>query len=386
MRKITKLAAFAAGLTLAGASAALAADVKLPKQMTWTAYGTTSTGYQQSVAIGNALKKNYGMQLNIKTGKNDVARMLPLKSRKADFCSCGIAFYFAQEGAFMFGKKNWGPQKISMAMASIGGAGIGLGVAKDTGVKAYSDLKGKRVAWIRGAPALNQNATSFLAYGGLTWADVKKVEFGGWKASIDGIINGQADAGIMSTVSPHAKRVEASPRGIIFPHMDHKDTAAWGRMNGVAPWAQPHMATIGATLSKDSPWTGSGYFYPVLVTNNDHSVDTVYSLVKGINESYGDFKGAAPGVDGWHKDRQNFQWVVPWHEGAIKYWKEVGVWTAEAQAHNDKLLKRQDVLAGAWKKHKANPGDGDFQANWMKVRAAALIGAGLPVIFEGPGS
>ena len=136
--KYTKSIAASASVVLAigasalvGVNAAGAGEIKLPKQMTWTAYGTTSTGYQQSVAIGNVLKKKYGMQLNIKTGKNDVARMLPLKSRKADFCSCGIAFYFAHEGVFMFGKKNWGPQAISMAMASIGGAGIGLGVAKE---------------------------------------------------------------------------------------------------------------------------------------------------------------------------------------------------------------------------------------------------------------
>ena len=127
------------------AGPALAGDIKLPSQMTWTAYGTTSTGYQQSVAIGNVLKKKFGMQLNIKTGKNDVARMLPLRAHKADFCACGIAFYFAHEGVFMFGKEKWGPQAISMAFASIGGAGIGLGVAKDTGVTAYSGLKGKRI-------------------------------------------------------------------------------------------------------------------------------------------------------------------------------------------------------------------------------------------------
>ncbi|MDP6391313.1 MAG: TAXI family TRAP transporter solute-binding subunit [Alphaproteobacteria bacterium] len=381
MSRITKLVATGAGLAMFAAGAALAAEVKLPKQMTWTAYGTTSTGYQQSVAIGNVLKKNYGMQLNIKTGKNDVARMLPLKARKADFCACGIAFYFAHEGVFMFGKKNWGPQAISLAFASIGGAGIGVGVAKDTGVKKYSDLKGKRIAWIRGSPALNQNAASFLAYGGLTWKDVKRVEFGGWKDSINGIINNQVDAGTMSTISPHSKRIEASPRGLIFPQMDHNDKAAWKRMNSVAPWAQPHMATIGATVSKDKPWTGSGYFYPALVSNNDLSTDTVYSLVKGIDASYGDFKGTAPGVDGWHKSRQNFQWVVPWHSGAIKFWKEIGVWSSAAQTHNDGLLKRQGVLAATWKKYKASP-EGDFQAGWMKARAAGLKAAGMPVIFN----
>ncbi|MGI9382365.1 MAG: TAXI family TRAP transporter solute-binding subunit [Methyloligellaceae bacterium] len=363
------------------ATAAQAGDIKLPGQMTWTAYGTTSTGYQQSVAIGNVLKQKYGMQLNIKTGKNDVARMLPLKARKADFCACGIALYFAHEGAFMFGKEAWGPQPISMVFASIGGAGIGLAVAKDTGVKSYADLKGKRIAWVRGAPALNQNAAAFLAYGGLTWKDVKKVEFGGYKDSINGIINGQVDAGISSTISPHAKRIEASPRGLIFPQMDHGDKAAWGRMNGVAPWAQPHKATVGATITKDKPWTGSGYFYPALVGNNDTSADTVYNLVKAMDTSYGDFKGSAPGVDGWHKDRQNFQWVVPWHPGAVKYWKEIGKWSDAAQAHNDKLMKRQGALAAAWKTYKAKP-DGDFQAGWMKARAAALKAAGMPVIFN----
>jgi TRAP transporter TAXI family solute receptor len=381
MSRITTSLATVAGLAVFAAGGALAGEVNLPKQMTWTAYGTTSTGYQQSVAIGNVLKKKYGMQLNIKTGKNDVARMLPLKARKADFCACGIALFFAHEGVFMFGKENWGPQSISMVFASIGGAGIALGVGKDSGVKAYSDLKGKRIAWVRGSPALNQNAAAFLAYGGLTWDDVKKVEFGGWKDSIDGIINDQVDAGIMSTVSPHAKRIEASPRGLIFPQMDHGDKAAWKRMNAIAPWAQPHMATVGATLSKDKPWTGSGYFYPALVTNNDLPADTVYSLVMGIDQSHGDFAGSAPGVDGWHKDRQNFQWVLPWHSGAVKYWKEIGIWSADAQSHNDVLLKRQGVLTAAWTKYKSGPGS-DFQAGWMKARAAALKAAGMPVIFN----
>lgn len=253
MIRITKLIAITVGMVVFAAGAVQAGEVKLPRQMTWTAYGTTSTGYQQAVAIGNALKKNYGMQLNIKTGKNDVARMLPLKSRKADFCACGIALYFAQEGAFMFGKKSWGPQAISIAMASIGSVGIGLGVAKDTGVTKYSDLKGKRIAWVRSAPALNQNVTGFLAYGGLTWKDVKRVEFGGFKASIDGIINGQVDGATMSTVTPHAKRLEASPRGLIFPQMDHGDAVAWKRMNAVAPWAQRLTATVGATLVQEKP-------------------------------------------------------------------------------------------------------------------------------------
>ena len=384
MFAVRNLTAASAGILILTAGAALADDVKLPKQVSWTAYGTTSTGYQQSVAIGNVLKNKFGTQLNIITGKNDVSRMLPLKKGKADFCACGIAVYFAQEGVLLFAKPSWGPQKVRTAMTAISGAGIGLAVAKDTGVKAYKDLKGKRVAWVRGSPALNSNVASFLAYGGLTWKDVKKVEFGGFKASVDGVINGQADAAVMSTTTPHATRLAASPRGLIWPPMNHKDMKSWDRLWKVGPWFQQHDATTGAEVSKQKPWIGAGYSYPILVSNNTQKTDLVYNLVKAINDGYPAFKDAAPGASGWSKKAQNFQWVMPFHDGSIKYWKEAGLWTADAQKHQDKLVKRQDVLGSAWKKFKAsNPPSGDdFTGAWMKARKAALESAGLPVVFN----
>ncbi|MCG8545663.1 MAG: TAXI family TRAP transporter solute-binding subunit [Alphaproteobacteria bacterium] len=384
MFAVRKLVAVSAGIAMFAAGAAVADNVKLPKQISWTAYGTTSTGYQQSVAIGNVLKNKFGTQLNIITGKNDVSRMLPLKKGKADFCACGIAVYFAQEGVLLFAKPSWGPQKVRTAMTAISGSGIGVALAKDTGVKAYKDLKGKRVAWVRGSPALNSNVKSFLAYGGLTWKDVKKVEFGGWKASIDGVINGQADAAVMSTTSPHAARLAASPRGIIWPQMNHKDMKSWDQLWKVGPWFQQHIATTGAGVSKEHPWIGAGYSYPILVSNDTQKTDLVYNLVKAINDGYPEFQNAAPGASGWSKKAQNFQWVMPFHDGSVKYWKEAGLWTADAQKHQDKLVKRQDVLASAWKKFKAsNPPSGDdFTGAWMKARKAALDSAGLPVVFD----
>ncbi len=45
----------AAAVAVAGLAAGALAGGKLPKNMTWTAYGTTSSGYAQSVAIGNML-------------------------------------------------------------------------------------------------------------------------------------------------------------------------------------------------------------------------------------------------------------------------------------------------------------------------------------------
>ncbi len=366
------------------AFAANAAEIQLPKQMIWTAYGTKSSGYAQSVAIGNMLKNKHGTTLSVQPGKNDISRMAPLRDGKAGYCACGIASYFGQEGIFLFASPKWGPQPIRVLMISIGRSGLGLGTAKDAKIRKMSQLRGKRVAWVRGSDALNTNVAANLAFGGLGWKDVKKVEFSGFRSSWEGLVNGQVDAAFASTVTPMAKKLAASPRGVYWPPLPHKDKAAWARMRKVAPYFLKHTATVGAEISKAKPWQGSTYAYPILVTNATRSADEVYSLVKAMVQGYGDYKDGAPGAKGWSVKSQNFTWVLPFHDGAIRYWKEIGVWTADAQAHNDSLVRRQSVINGAWVGFMSGKQPEDkaaFKKAWMKVRAEALKKAGLDPIF-----
>jgi TRAP transporter TAXI family solute receptor len=365
--------------------AATAGEMKLPKQLAWTAYGTTSSGDAQSVAIGNMLKNRHGTALRVLPGKNDVSRMTPLKDGKADMCACGIASYFGSEGVMLFAKKGWGPQPIRLIRTSMGAFGLGLATAKDANVDNMADLKGKRVAWVRGGDALNVNTGANLAFGGLGWDDVGKVEFAGFKQSWEGLINDQVDAAFASTVTPLAKRLAASPRGIHWPTLPHDDEAAWGRFLKAAPYFVKQTATVGAGMSKEKPWEGSGYSYPILVANASYDQDVVYALVKAMTEGYDDYKDGAPGAKGWATSAQNFQWVIPFHDGAVKHYREIGVWNDDMQAHNDKLVKRQEVLARAWKNFLATQSGGDdsgFTAAWMKARAGALSEAGMDPVFN----
>ncbi|PJK30291.1 hypothetical protein CVT23_07865 [Minwuia thermotolerans] len=212
MRIMTRVAAAAALATLPFAAGA--AEGGLPDKMTWTAYGTTASGYAQSVAVGDALNKAYGVKMRVIPGKNDVSRMAPLRDGQADYCACGAAAYFGQEAAFLFASEEWGPQPLRVVMTAIGKNNLALATAKDAGIETMADLKGKRVSWVVAGDALNWNAAANMAFAGLTWDDVEKVEVSGFKASIDAIINGQSDAAFMSTVTPHAQRLAASPRGL----------------------------------------------------------------------------------------------------------------------------------------------------------------------------
>jgi len=371
--------AAALAFTVGGAQAA-----DLPKNLTWIAYGTTASGYAQSVAIGNMLKNNFGTTVRVIPGKNDVSRMAPLRDGKADFCACGIAVYFGQEGVFLFASKEWGPQPLRVAATAIGSYNLALATAKDANIKTMADLKGKRVSWVRAGDALNWNVAANLAFAGLSWDDVERIEVSGFKASVDAIINGQSDAAFMSTVTPHAKRLAASPRGIYWPSLPHDDADGWKRLWSRHPVNQQNMAIVGADITKEAPHEGAAYAYPALVSNADQDADVVYALVKAMMENYDDYKDAAPGAKGWTIDNQNLTWALPYHDGAIRYWKEKGMWGDKEQAHQDGLVKRQQVLIDAWNAIPNRDGmsKDELKAAWGKARAAALTKADMTLVFD----
>ena len=382
-------------VSAAGAAAIVAAALLpqtavadgMPKSLSWTAYGTTSSGYAQSVGLGQMLQKKYGTDLRIIPGKNDVSRMAPLKAGQAEICACGIAAYFGQEGVFMFADKDWGPLRVFNLFNNIGRNGQSIVVAADAGVKVPADLKGKRVTWVKGAPALNTNASAFLAFAGLTWNDVVKVEVPGWKQSADAVINGQADATWGSTVSSAYNQLAASPRKLFWPTLPHSDKAAWERAWKVAPHWQQTMVSNAIDAKNNTsgnvPFEGNNYPYPIFVAMPNVTDDLAYNLTKAVMENYDDFKEAGPGMDGYQLKNQDLDWIFPYHKGAIKYFKEKGVWTAEHDKHNAQMLKRQDVLEAAWKEMKSKKVDDDkFEQEWMKIRAAHLEKAGMPIPFN----
>lgn len=361
------------------------APVNLGRTMAWTAYNLGTTGYNQAVAIGKVLKDHYDVNLRVVPGKNDVSRLLPLVKGRVQFSANGVATYFAQEGMFQFADARWGPLPLRLVLMSFGDSNQALGVAADLNIKTYADLRGKRVPYVRGAPALNVPTKAFLACGGLTWDDVERVDFPGYGAMWTGVVNGQVDAAYATTVSGPTRKLEASPRGIYWPPAPHDDDGCWSRMHKVVPFLIPHMATRGAAISDAQPHEGATYPYPLLIALADQDANLVHDLAQVIHLHYDDYKNADPGAIGWALDRQILDWSVPYHEGAVRYLKSIGVWTDAAQAHNQRLVKRQSVLAEAWAiQIKSGLKGQAFRDAWYPRRAQALQSAGFdPVWLDG---
>lgn len=371
-------------LTSVMTAPAWAADVKLPSQINWTAYESGSSGYAQSIGIANMLKKYYGTDVRIIPGKNDVSRMTPLKVGQSQLCACGVASYFAQEGALMFAVSEWGPQRIYNLFNNNGRNGQTVAASERSGIKTPADLKGKRLTWVKGAPSLNRNMEAFLAFAGLTWDDVQKIEVPGWGQSIDAVINGQADATFGSTVSSKFSQLVSSPEGLYFPPLPHADKEGWKRALAITPWWVPtNVETVVPGYKHTLPYEGMNVPYPIFVSTGEASEDLAYGLTRAVMEHYDDIKDSGPSMDGYQLSAQNLEFRFPYHPGSIRYYKEKGVWTDKHDAHNTALLKRQDVLEAAWKelKGKSEATGEEFTKAWMKARADALTKAGMEVVF-----
>ena len=129
--------------------------------------------------------------------------------------------------------------------------------------------------------------------------------------------------------------------------MPHDDLEAVARVQERLPWYVPHIAFEGPTLPAEGLEVFSSA-YPLLVGLEDSDATIAYSLVKIMYRHYDEYKNNAPGATGWKMDRQKFeQAFLPYHPGAIRYYRGIGVWTDAAEAKNQQNLHRQNVLIGA---------------------------------------
>ena len=359
--------------------------IELPRTMAWSAYPTGTGGYSQAVALGNILQRTYGVNLRVIPGRNDVSRLATLRAGRVHFSAGGSEAVYAQEGVLNFASKIWGPQPVRALLSNFSDScSFTFATAADANIFGVADLKGKRVTFVQGAPSLNNATAALLSYANLTWDDVTRIEVGGYNASIDAILNNRADAAGGACNSPPFLRVDASPRGLRFPALPHDDAEAIARVRQRLPWYVPHIAFEGPTL----PAEGLEVFtsaYPLLVGLDTSDEAMVFSTVKIMHRHYEEYKDSAPGAMGWTFARQKLeQAFLPFHEGAIRYFKESGEWTPAAAAQNAKNLHRQAILKQAWDAFVPVAPDDyrDFEKAWLVARLTALEAAGLVTLAD----
>lgn len=362
------------------------ADTPASRRQVWATPDSGSEGHEQIRAIAESLGKGSSARIQLESSASHMSRARMLRDGRAHYAATSVAgSVFAQEGLFSFASLDWGPQPVRAVLMNAHGQLLGLVAAGDAGIDTVADLRGKRVARIREAPEIDQHLRALLAYAGLSWKDVTSVTTEGYAAAINAVATGRADAAFAASRTPDLQALAASKRGLAWPLIPHADEAAWRELRRWAPYMLPIDAASGTGLSDKAPVESVSWPYPVLITLARRSSDDVHATAAELAKRYREYRDSGPGNAGWEIKRQPLTWAIPWHDGAIRLFKEQGLWQASHQAHQAQLLERQRVLRQAWDSLPRVPSpdrEPPDEAAWLKARAEALRKAGLDVMWD----
>lgn len=366
----------ATGLT-AGLSTAQAQGMKnLPDTMIWTAYDVGAAGYVEASAVAEAMGKQYGTRIRLQPSGSSIGRIKPVMDGRAAYGWLANELYFAMDGLYEYAAPDVGPQNLRTLMGRANA--LSIGVAKDSGIKTLKDLKGRKFAVAKSNTSIYAKTEPILAFAGLTWDDLDLVEYPSYGATVKALIEGKADAGGFAPSSASLRELEAT-RGILWMATPPEDKEGWARMRKVVPFVSPIHETVGAGLSDDNPVWMLGYRYPMITCRTETSADETYALTKAVVETFDLYKDVNKVAKRWDvKLAGTPPMDAAMHDGAIRYFKEIGIWNDEHQAWQDGMLKRHAALKKAWDQLLAKTPNASsldipaMQKLWYPVRTATL--------------
>lgn len=213
-------------------------------------------------------------------------------------------------------------------------------VRNDSGIKSVADLKGKRVMVDMPTNAsLSLLNKAILKSGGLTEASVQAMTSGGLIKGVDAVAEGRADAAPIATGVPALKKSHASvPGGLrILPLGDELSEAQFSDLlPGVGHWMHPPMKTRPYIDGK----TKVALYSAFLNASASMEDDDVYKLAKTLHENWEQLRKDYPPLRGVKQaELAPATNTVPYHPGAIRFYKEAGLWTAAHDTQQASIAK-----------------------------------------------
>ena len=372
MNKMLKLAITPVAVGAALAMVAQASAGEIPKRLVFTSYDFGSSGFAQASGIANAFKQVHNTRIRIIPSGTSIGRMLPLAQRKADYAFLASGTFFGSEGTYDFASANWGPQDLRCVLSPPAATGIVmLGSSKFSDAR---EIKGMKLGYVKGNPSVNVKTDAIAAFAGLKEGEWERVWHGGYGVMKTSLLTGKIDGFLAAPTSGFSKEIEASPNGISWLQFEPSDKAAWTRMTKIAPMYGHWKAVAGAGISEAKPSNTLSFRYPMMVTYADRPFDEVYTIVKAMDELFPKYKDVSFAARYWNlKDAASPPCEAAFHPASVKYFKEKGVWTDDAQKWQDARLARQAAVIEAWEEAQDsyNQMRADERAKGKKIKAGA---------------
>jgi TRAP transporter TAXI family solute receptor len=323
----------AAAMSLALGSAASA---QMSVDRITVATGPAGTLYAQlGTALSTVIQEKTGIPSTARP-HGGTSQYLPQLHRGEVFL--GINSGLDANSAFL-GKEPY-PQAMDQvrAVLVIAQAKYSFIVRADSDMETIADVKGKRVITSYRTLALFDDVNrAVLATGGLTEADVTAVAETNVPSALKALTEDRVDvtASILS-IPAHREADAAIPGGTRVLSLGPDDAPINALPSFHVGMLQPGPAAVGVTVP-----TKVAIYDSYLNTGTHANADDIYKVVKTTYENWGEMQKAVPALRGMKVDQILPETIShPFHEGAIRYFKEIGLWTPEHDAQQAALLKK----------------------------------------------
>jgi uncharacterized protein len=320
--KVLRLAAIAA---VSAASGMLVAGVANAQQV---GIGSTKSSVvaQITAVISKVVSAHSDLQMRPQT-MGGTQQYIPLvNAGKLEF-GIGNMYQTAQAYAGVGLSKGHKYDNLRM-VATLMPFRTGLLVANNSDIKKVSDLKGKRVPYgYRAAPLFQNFMEGFLANGGLTEADVQHIPAIGLSQSWQLFMQGKVDAVIAAAGGGPNREMNAKISGGV--RYLNFDTTGSNAEKTLKMLTNTYYAEV--KPGKGFPAVRSdghivGYDFALWV-GRDVPDAVVEKVVKALHENAKELQTSSPVWHSWDiKQMAKPQGDVPYHPGAIAYYKKVGLW------------------------------------------------------------
>jgi len=281
--------------------------------------------HAQASVIAKVVQDNSKLQVRVIGYGGDTGILEAVGSKKDDFWLLDVG----ESADALHGRGTWtGNAKPNLRTAiTLYGFQMAFWVRKDSNINAIADLKGKRVPseWVQQTGVI-PHTTAVLAAGGLTYNDVIKVPEVNVVRAADDFKSGKLDLLFFAVGAPKVQEVAAAVGGLrLLPMNVFPDSEA--RMRKVRP--EYYFSTVNpaphiAGVDKPSPVQT----IDVVVGVGAHVSDAVvHQFAKAMRENKKSLAAGHPNFNRFDEtEAGKKQPSLPHHPGAIKYFKEAGIW------------------------------------------------------------
>ena len=234
------------------------------------------------------------------------------------------------------GKKPY-PKAFPLRLIAAGaGFTVGLYVRNDSDIRSRKDLRGKRIASVyAGAPTIAVYAAAEIANAGLSWSDVKALPRTGlYAGQREDVTEKRLDAFYASVGSGITRELDTTI-GIRFLGLDMSD-AALASMRKVYPVLTREVKAGPPGIRSDMTLV---FLQTYLLAHESVKPDMVYDVAKVLWERNASLIKLNKKMRGWTTDKfVSSQAIVPYHPGAVRWYKEKDLWSESVDMQQKKLM------------------------------------------------